>query len=65
MYQSTSNNITKYIAVIKFLSEAISLDIDSLVVYLDSQLVVSQGNNNYRVRDPYLYYQFMRVRLLQ
>ena len=31
----TSNNISEYIVVINLLSEAISLSIDSLVVYLD------------------------------
>lgn len=59
-----SNNIAEYTAIINLLSEAISLDIDSLVVYLDSQLVVSQLNSIYLVRDPYLYRQFLRVRLL-
>ena len=49
-----SNNIAKYNTVINLLSEAISYGIDSLVVYLDSQLVVSQLNNIYWVRDPYL-----------
>ena len=56
-----SNNIVEYTVVLNFLPEAISLDIDSLVVYLDSQLVVSHLNNIYRVRDPYLYRQFLRV----
>jgi len=41
------NNISKYIVVINLLPEATSLGIDSLVVYLDSQLVVSQLNNTY------------------
>lgn len=60
-----SNNIVEYTIVINSLSEVISLDIDSLVLYLDSQLVVSQLNNIYWVRDPYLYRQFLRVCLLQ
>jgi len=50
-----SNNISEYTAIIYLLSEAISLDIHSLMVYLDSQLVVSHLNNIYRVCDPYLY----------
>jgi len=37
----TSNNMAEYIAIINLLSEAISYGIDSLVVYLDSQLMVS------------------------
>ena len=60
-----SNNMAEYTAVINLLSEAISHGIDSLVVYLDSQLIVSQLNNIYRVRDPCLYRQYLRVRLLQ
>jgi len=60
-----SNNMAKYTAVINLLSEAISYGIDSLVVYLDSQLIVSQLNNIYRVRDPCLYHQYLRVKLLQ
>ena len=49
-----SNNIEEYTGVVYLLSEAISLGVDSLVVFLDSQLVVSQLNNTYRVRDPFL-----------
>ena len=56
-----SNNITEYIVVINLLSKAIYYGIDSLVVYLDSLMVVSQLNKIYRVRDPYLYHQFLRV----
>ena len=44
-----SNNVEEYTPVIYLLSEAISLGVDSLVVFLDSQLVVSQLNNTYRV----------------
>jgi len=51
--------------IVNLLSKAISLGIGSLVVYLDSQLVVCQLNDIYRVRDPYLYHQFLRVCLLQ
>jgi len=51
--------------VINLLSKEISFGIDSLVVYLDSQLVVSQLNNIYHVRDASLHRQFLRVRLLQ
>ena len=43
------NNIVEYTVVLNFLHEVISFDIDSLVVYLDSQLVVSHLNNIYRV----------------
>ena len=60
-----SNNIAKYTAVVYLLSEAISLGVHSLVVFLDSQLVVSQLNNTYWVRDPFLLRLFLRVCLLQ
>ena len=59
------NNIAEYIFIINLLSKAISFDIDSLVVYLDLELTVSQLNNVYQVQDPYFYCQFLRVRLLQ
>lgn len=45
----TSNNISEYIVAINLLSEEVSIDIDSLVVYLDPRLVVSQLNNIYLV----------------
>ena len=62
---SASNNMAEYTAVINLLSKAISYGIDSVAVYLDSQLIVSQLNNIYRVRDPCLYHQYLRVRFLQ
>ena len=61
----TSNNMAEYTAVINLLCEAISYGIDLLVVYLDSQLIVSQLNNIYWVQGPSLYRQYLRVRLLQ
>ena len=45
-----SNDMAEYTAVINLLSEAISYGIDSLVVYLDSQLIMSQLNKIYQVR---------------
>lgn len=57
--------MVEYSLVINLLSEAKSHGIEPLVVYLDSQLVVSQLNNIYHVRNPLLYHQFLRVRLLQ
>jgi len=60
-----SHNVVEYTVFINLLSEEISLGIDSLLVYLDSQLVVSQLHNINRVRYPYLYRQFLSVHLLQ
>lgn len=44
-----SNNIVEYTTVIYLLNEALSLGVDSLVVFLDSHLVVPQLNNTYQV----------------
>jgi len=59
----TSKNMVEYISFLNLPSEAISYGIESLVIYLDSQLVVSQLNSIYLVRDPLLHRQFLRVRL--
>jgi len=40
----TTNNVTEYSAVIELLAEAINLNIRTLVVNLDSQLVIHQLN---------------------
>ena len=57
--------MVEYNIVINLLSEAIYFGIESLVVYLDSQLVMSQLNNIYCMRDPLLHHQFLRMILLQ
>jgi ribonuclease HI len=61
----TTNNVAEYSAVIEFLHDALSLGISRLRVYLDAQLVVLQLNKIYRVHDPTLRRQFLRVRLLE
>ena len=63
--QSSSNNVAEYSAVIELLRDAISHVVLSLEVRLDSQLVVSQLNGLYHVRDPTLLRRFLRVRLLE
>jgi ribonuclease HI len=50
----STNNVAKYNTVIELLCDSISHCIHSLEVLLDSQLVVCQLNDNYRVRDPTL-----------
>ena len=45
----TTNNIAEYSAVIELLSESISFGIQSLIVNLDSELVVLQLNRVYTV----------------
>ena len=61
----TTNNIAEYIAVIELLSESISFGIRSLIVRLDSELVVLQLNRVYAIRNPVLLRLFLRVRLLE
>ena len=60
-----SNHVAKYSVVIELLRDAISHGVLSLEVRLDSQLVVSQLNGLYHVRDPTLLQRFLRVRLLE
>ena len=61
----TTNNIAEYSAVIELLSESISFGIWSLIVRLDSQLVVLHLNRVYAIRNPVLLRLFLRVRLLE
>jgi len=61
----TTNNIAEYSAVIELLSESISFGIRSLIVRLDSELVVLQLNRVYAIRNPVLLRLFLRVRLLE
>ena len=56
----SSNNVAEYNAFIELLHEAISHDVHSLEVRLDSELVVSQLNGLYHVRDPTLLRRFLR-----
>ena len=61
----TTNNITEYSAVIELLSESISFGIRSLIVRLDSELIVLQLNRVYAIRNPVLLRLFLRVRLFE
>ena len=61
----SSNNVAEYSAIIELLRDAISHGVLSLEVCLDSELVVSQLNGLYHVRDPTLLRRFLRVRLLK
>jgi len=59
------NNVTKYSVVIELLTEAINLGICTLVVNLDSQLVVHQLNGRYSVRDHQILRLYLCVKLLE
>ena len=60
----SSNNVAEYSVVIELLRDAISYGVLSLEVRLDWELVVSQLNGLYHVRDPTLLRRFL-VRLLE
>ena len=59
------DNVAEYSAIIELLRDAISHGVLSLEVRLDSQLVVSQLNGSYCIREPILLRRFLRVRLLE
>ena len=57
--------MAEYSVVIELLAEAINLGIHTLVVNLDSQLVVHQLNGRYFVRDHRILRLYLRVKLLE
>ena len=61
----SSNNVAEYSVIIELLRDAISHGVLSLEVRLDLELVVSQFNGLYHVRDPMLLRRFLHVRLLE
>ena len=61
----SSNNVAEYSAIIELLRDSISHGVLSLEVRLDLDLVVSQLNGLYHVRDPTLLRRFLQVRLLE
>ena len=60
-----TNNLAEYEAVIALMTNASTLGICSLVVRLDSELVISQLTSHYSVRHPVLYRKYLRVRFLE
>ncbi|WP_369127944.1 reverse transcriptase-like protein, partial [Corynebacterium pilbarense] len=59
-----TNNQAEYTAVIGLLTAAQHHHIRHLSVFLDSQLVVLQLNNVYRICDPCLFHKYLQVSLL-
>ena len=57
---STTNNQAEYTTVIGLLADAQHHHIRHLSIFLDSQLVVLQLNNVYRVRDPCLFHKYLQ-----
>ena len=62
---ASSNNVVEYSVVIELLRDAILHGVLSLEVRIDSELVVSQLNGLYHVRDLTLLRRFLRVILLK
>ena len=60
-----TNNLAEYEAVIALMTNASALGIRSLVVWLDSELVISQLTSHYSVRHLVLYWKYLRVRFLE
>jgi ribonuclease HI len=61
----TTNNMVEYHAVIGLLTQASSLGISRIIVYLDSQLVVYQLNQIYAIRNPILLRLHLQVHRLE
>jgi ribonuclease HI len=57
--------MVEYHAVIRLLTQASSLGISRIIVYLDSQLVVCQLNRIYTIRSPILLHLHLQVRRLE
>ena len=57
--------MAEYRVVIEFLWDVASRGITCLEVKIESQLVVSQLNGDYQVRNPTLLHHFLHVRLLE
>ena len=61
----TTNNVAEYSDVIQLLCEAINFGIRTLVVNLDSQLVVRHLNGRYSIRDHRILRLYLSVNLLE
>ena len=59
------NNLSEYSVVIELLSESISFGIWSLIVRLDSELIVLHLNRVYAIKNQVLLRLFLRVHLLE
>jgi ribonuclease HI len=61
----TTNNMAEYHVVIGILTQASSLGISCIIIYLDSQLVVHQLNRIYAIRSPILLRLHLQVHRLE
>ena len=60
-----TNNLAEYEVVIALMTNASTLGIRSLVVRLDSELVISHMTLHYSFRHPVLYQKYLRVCFLK
>ena len=60
-----TNNIAEYSAFIELLSRSISFGIRSLIVRLDSELILLQLNRVYEIKNPVFLRLFLKFRLLE
>ena len=56
-------NIAEYSALIKLLSDAISLGIRRIIIRLGSQLFILQLTNVYTIQNPTILHMFLKVHL--
>jgi ribonuclease HI len=56
-----TNNVAEYKALIAALKKAISMNVEDVIVNLDSELIVRQINGNYRVKNKGLLPLFAEV----
>jgi ribonuclease HI len=57
----TTNNQAEYQAIVAALEKAAEMKGDDLHCFLDSELVVKQLNGEYKVKDPGLAQQYMKI----
>jgi ribonuclease HI len=57
----TTNNVAEYTALVYALQKALELGADSVMCYLDSELIVKQMNRVYRVKDAKMQKLFVQV----
>ena len=60
-----TNNLAEYEAFIALMTNTLALGIHSLVVRLDSELVISQLTSRYSVHHLVLYRKYLRVHFLE
>lgn len=61
---TATNNQAEYIALIESLKQALKNNIKKVVVYSDSELIVNQMNDRYKIRNSGLYKYFKEAKEL-